>query len=168
VLKRTGCLFLLLLPLVAMGGEVKKWMDKEGVVHFGDIAPTAIDYSSAPVRPLTGGKGLSTKQLKQAKELDRREQNVQKAKFNAEKNTAKRYREQQSIEAAYRKGKLVKGLSEKQLKSLLGEPNRIEKKETKSGLRQKWSYDEAREGVPQTVILENGLYSRHQNKKGKR
>lgn len=157
--------FFLLIPVLCAAGEVKKWVDKEGVVHFGDTPPVATDYELTSIRPLTGGKGLSTKQVKLAKELERRVQKEQKSKFRAEKVTAKRYRAQQKIEAAYRKRKLVKGLSEQQIKRLLGEPDSVDQKESKKGLRQIWHYESVRAGEPQVVTLENGFYRSHRNKK---
>ena len=146
-----------------LAGGIKKWTDQEGVVHFGDVPPVASDYKATKMRPLSGGKGLSAKQLKLVRKLNRQEQQDQKTKFRVEKAAAKHYRSQKKIEAAYRKGELVKGLSEQQVKNLLGEPSRIER--TGSGQKYKWIYGEAKRGEPKTVVLENGLYSRHQDRK---
>ncbi len=156
-------LLFLLVPVFVLAGGIKKWVDEEGAVHFGDVPPVTSDYKATKMRPLSGGKGLSVKQLKLADKLNRQEQQEQKAKFRAEKVAAKQYRSQKKIEAAYRKGKLVKGLSKQQVKNLLGEPSRIEKSE--SGKQHKWVYDEAKRGEPKIVVLDNGIYSHHRNRK---
>jgi hypothetical protein len=156
-------LLFLLVPVLVSAGGIKKWVDQEGVVHFGDVPPVASDYKVTKIRPLSGGKGLSAKQLNLVTKLNRQEQQDQKAKFRAEKAAIRHYRLQKKIESAYRKGELVKGLSEPQIKNLLGEPSHIEGAEL--GRDQKWIYDEAKKGEPKIVVLENGLYSRHRNRK---
>lgn len=161
-------IILLMMPFAVIGGTVKKWVDREGVVHFGDSAPVDITVEPASIKPLTGGKGLSSRQMKLFQEFKKRDKASQEAKFKAENRAAKQYKAEQKIESAYRSGRLVKGMGEERVRRLLGQPDRIDLKETKSGILQKWHYEDVKPGRPETVYLENGAYRSHRNKKAKK
>jgi hypothetical protein len=159
---------LLFLPLVVNGAGIKKWVDDNGVTHYGDVPSVGIDAEPATLKTLSIGKGLSSKQIRLSEALDRRDEKVQKRKFKAEKRAAKKRSEQQKINEAYRKGKLIKGLTSKQVKRMFGEPDSIKRTKTKKGVSQKWRYEKAKTGRPEVIYIKNGIYSSHRNKKPKK
>ncbi|GEM_PF-3535049 len=167
MLKIVGFL-LLFISLVVNGAGIKKWVDDDGVIHFGDVPSVGVKTEPATLKPLSLGKGLSSKQLSLSKAIDRRDKKAQKLKFRAEKRTLEKQREQQEIDKTYRRSKLVKGLTSKQIRRLLGEPDSVKRAETKKGTSQKWRYKKAKVGRPEVIFIKNGLYSSHRNKKAKR
>lgn len=165
---RAVSFLLLFISFAVNGAGIKKWVDDDGVIHFGDVPSVGTNAEPVSIRPLSVGKGLSSKQLRLSKTLDKRDKEAQKLKFKAEKRTAEKQSEQQKIDEVYRKGKLIKGLSSKKIRSMFGEPDSIKRVESKKGLSQKWRYEKAKAGRPEVIYLKNGLYSSHRNKKLKK
>lgn len=150
-------------PVILEAGSVKKWTDSEGNVHFGDVPPASVQVDVVEVQPLTGGEGLSLKQMELADEIRKREAEGQKIKLKAEGLSLRKHQKEKKINRAYRRGKLIKGMTEQQVRYLLGVPDRIESGGDKKGSRQKWIYEKTRAGEPRVVYLRNGQYSSHLN-----
>ncbi len=161
---RAIAIVLIILPVILKAGPVKRWTDSEGKIHFGDVPPVSTQADVVTIQPLTGGKGLSSKQIKLADKIRKREARGQKVKLKAEKASSKKHQKKKKIDEAYRRGKLMKGMTARQVRNLLGEPNSIESGGDKKGNRQKWIYEKARAGKPGVVYIRDGLYSSHRNK----
>lgn len=150
-MKRITTLFVLLLFILAVeAGGIKKWVDEEGNVHFGDTPPPSQSTKRIQVRdPATGNGSMVRPDVLLSRKTERRRSHTRDPEPDRSYGERLRYRN------AAVKGEVLMGMTAKDLERSQGEPNRINKSQGSWGTREQWVYERP-DGSRDYIYLENG------------
>ncbi|MES9880055.1 MAG: DUF4124 domain-containing protein [Sedimenticola sp.] len=140
---------------VAQASSIKKWIDADGNVHFGDVPAGNIEAKEVDVKVIKANPDNPRGMLSGSsidKKRGMRHQEPRGSQLSAEESDyAKRLRRGN----AARKGVVVSGMSAKEVERAKGTPLRVNRSAGSGGSREQWVY-ENKDGSRDYVYLENG------------
>lgn len=150
-MKRIATLFALLACFnAAQAGGIKKWVDEDGNVHFGDAPPPSQTTKRIQVRdPATGNGSMVRPDVLLSRETVRRQTHT------SDPEPERSYGERLRYRNAAVKGEVLMGMTAKELERSQGEPSRINTSQGSWGIREQWVYERP-DGSTDYIYLENG------------
>ncbi|WP_321528306.1 DUF4124 domain-containing protein [Sedimenticola selenatireducens] len=133
-MKRITTLFVLLLFILAVeAGGIKKWVDDDGNVHFGDTPPPSQSARRIQVRDPATGNGSMVRPDVIVIHRDRPQQSTE-----AVAPQSRDYGERLRYRNAAVKGEILNGMTKTEVMRAWGEPDEVDVSDSGSGRTERW------------------------------
>lgn len=156
-MKRTALVIVAFLCAHALqAGGIKKWIDADGKVHFGDAPPPEQKTRRIQVRdPATGNGSMIRPDVLLSRQTERKRSHIRDAEPSRDYGERLRYRN------AAIKGDLLAGMSKSEARKAWGKPDEVDFTAVGGGEAEQWWYwDHSGTNLKHKVIrFRDGLVS---------
>jgi hypothetical protein len=138
-----GTLMLISLLLgieAAAAAGIKRWLDAEGNVHFGDTPPVAAATQEVTVETRPVDRGNSRRLKKASSGWLRHRLADRTIPVKVQPDPSRDFTQRLRFKNARRQGQLLVGMRPAEVRSLLGRPTKISANKGVAGVREQWLY----------------------------
>ncbi|MEJ1343271.1 MAG: DUF4124 domain-containing protein [Candidatus Sedimenticola sp. (ex Thyasira tokunagai)] len=141
----------------AQAGNIKKWTDADGNVHFGDAPVGGTNTEEVKVKVIESNPSNSRGMLSGSSVTPRRGV----SRFNTSRSGSlddqgRDYADRLRYRNADAKGKVIKGMTAKEAERAMGAPDRVNRSSGSGGTREQWVY-ERKDGGRDYIHLNDGV-----------